>query len=136
MGDLDHLHKEVAVFDAVEDAVAPLTNPVLLIGGEFHASGRAGLISKGYDPGEDTAAICFGQALDFLDGGGLDLNAIARHALSSPRSRFPREGLGSWARSSKAARSSASSASWNRTASRTSAERVVSVSVARSFNAW
>lgn len=79
MTDLDHRDGSGRVIDGVQDAVASLSNAVLVEAGQLLAPGRARLGRESGDAFDDAPPVVDRKTLELLGGRGLDLEPIACH---------------------------------------------------------
>src|SRR5206468_2784753 len=115
----------------VDDPVWALANSVAIIVHELLGTWRAGIVSKlGNTSHDEPTVLLRRQILNFAGSGALDLEAYILPRRLRSRTTRSKERLGSVARSSKAARSSASSVRLARTASLTRSDTERSVSAA------
>ena len=135
MADFDDAHHPRSVVNLVDDPVWALANSVAIVIHELLGTWRPRIISKlGNAIHDEPTILLRRQILNFAGSRAPDLEAISSDAASDLRTTRSKERLGSVARSSKAARSSASSARLARTASftRSDTERSVSAALWRS----
>lgn len=71
MCDPNHHNQEVGVSHSVEDAVITLANAILLLAGEFFASGRPRVRAEALNPGNNTAPIFERECFQFFGRYGL-----------------------------------------------------------------
>jgi len=83
MKDFYYVHHDFVVFDAVDNAVSPLANPVAFPPGEFSRAGLPGIVLQAMYPFDNALAILFiDDGPQFFRGRGLDEKPILHHCAS------------------------------------------------------
>lgn len=85
LADLDDVHNEPVVFNAVHDTGLALTDSIPILTGELLTTHRARVVTELRNPPYDSLAVLLsGNGLDLLHGRGFDQNPILPHYVSFP----------------------------------------------------
>ncbi len=85
VSDFDDVDDQSIVFDAVNDAISALTDPIAILTGEFLGADGARIVAEFIDPLDDSLTVLLsGNGLDLLHGRGFDKNPISSHYVSDP----------------------------------------------------